>query len=187
VNTTATTRQLCAAALIAALGTLAACAPTPPPGTNTTTTVAPEVVVNVTPSGATPSSLTVAPGQKVTVVGSGFTTTGNLGARPPLAGQPAGVYVTFGRFAPDWRPSNAAPSSARQVVEQSWALPTPSFNALGGIEGLVEMTASGGFTAELTAVEAPGTNANYGIAIYAGAGSVNATEEEFIPITFTAS
>lgn len=177
-------RGIGAVAMIAALGSLAACVPTAPPATTSTTTVPTDLVVDVTPDGATPTALTIAPGQKVTVVGSGFTTVGNLGTRPPLAAKPAGVYVTFGRFAADWRPSNSAPSGTRQIIEQSWALPTPSFNALGGIEGLVEMDSSGNFTVELTPVQTAGTNPNYGIALYGGSGSVNAAEEEFIPVTF---
>ena len=172
------TASIVAAVVVAALG-LAACAPpAPTPDPN-----APDHVVEVSP-GATPDAIEVSPGDTIEVVGTGFTTTGNLGARPPLAGQPAGVYVTFGRFGDPWKPSEGASSSARQIIEQNWALPTPSYNALGGIAGLVELDGDGGFTVRLTATEASGTNPQYGIGIYPGSGSVNAAEEILVPVEF---
>ena len=51
-------------------------------------------------------------GEVVTVVGTGFDPAAHVGSRPPLAGQPSGVYVVFGRFGDPWRPSEGAPSSA---------------------------------------------------------------------------
>lgn len=184
--TTTRSRVAVAALLLSALGSAAACVPPPPsnpsPTTTTSTTVPTDIVVEVSP-GSAPGGITVAPGQTVTVVGSGFTTTGNLGTRPPLAGQPAGVYVTFGRFADTWKPSAGAPSSSRQIIEQLWAMPSSSYNALGGLEGLVQMSPSGGFSVTLTPTQAAGSNPNYGIAIYAGSGAVNPAEEIFVPIT----
>jgi hypothetical protein len=177
--------------LLSAVGATAACIPPQPPGT-TTTTVAPtttvpaNLTVDVSP-GSTPTGITVHPGQTVTVVGTGFTTTGNLGTRPPFAGQPAGVYVTFGRFADTWKPSAGAPSSARQIIEQQWALPPASYDALGGAAGTVRMTPAGGFSVTLTPSPASGTNPNYGIAVYPGSGALNTAEEIFIPVTLAGS
>jgi len=179
---TSRTRGLLAATMLAMAAVAAACVPPGTPPSTTTTTAPQHVVVHVSP-GATPAPVTVEPGETVTVVGSGFTTTANLGTRPPLAGKPAGVYVTFGRFADTWKPSQGAPSSARQILEQMWALPSASFDALGGIEGLVEMGLGGTFSVELTAAHADGTNPNYGIAIYPGSGSSNPIEELFVPVT----
>ena len=63
----------------------------------------------------------------VTVEGKGFTNLAT-GTRPPLAGRATGVYVVFGRFDDNWKPSAGAPASTRRTVieSQMWALPASS-------------------------------------------------------------
>lgn len=143
-------------------------------------------VISVSPGAGDLPGLTLNQGQTVTINGSGFTETGNLGVRPPFFNTPAGVYVVFGRFAETWKVSDGAPSSARQIIEQVWALPTPSYNQLGGLAGTVEMGPGGTFSITVTVTEADGTNPNYGIAIFPGSGAINPAEEIFIPITLNA-
>lgn len=160
--------------LVATLLTAAACvppAPSPP-------TVGAEISVS-------PEPAAVAAGTTVTVDGTGFTATGNLGTRPPFFNQPAGVYVVFGRFGDPWRPSEGAPASSRQVIDQVWALPAAQYAALGGASNpdLALMAPDGSFTVELELDEATGTG-DYGIVTYAGSGAVNSGEELLVPVTF---
>lgn len=177
------TRTSIAAATLVAAFFVAACTPPPadPPPSDT------DHVVEISPAGVSPATLEVEPGDTIKVIGSGFTETGNLGTRPPLMGQPGGVYVVFGRFGSPWKPSEGAGSSARQVIEQLWAMPTSSYNALGGLEGLVEMDGNGGFEVVVTATEAAGTNPQYGIAVYPGSGASNPAEELLAPVSFAAA
>ncbi|MGX5682649.1 HtaA domain-containing protein [Schumannella luteola] len=120
---------------------------------------------------------------QVTVTGSGFTTTGNVGTRPPLSGIPAGVYVVFGKFADNWRPSTGAASSTRTVLDQKWAAPgAPS--ALAGNAQYVPLNADGTFTATLTVAPGTSANPNYGIYTYPASGAVNPAEELYTPISF---
>ncbi|TDC45726.1 hypothetical protein E1212_28445, partial [Jiangella ureilytica] len=77
--------------------------------------------------GTTPAAeAELAYGDTIVVRGSGFDPGGNVaptGNRPPIpAGVPAGSYVVFGSFADTWQPSTGAPSSARTVGAQTWAL-----------------------------------------------------------------
>lgn len=158
--------------LLAAIGS--ACAPPPP----APPTVGAEIVVTPTPDA-------VVDGTSVTVEGSGFNPSGNIGTRPPFFNQPAGVYVAFGRFADPWKPSDGAPGSARQIIDQRWVLPAAQYNALGGASNpeLVLMAPDGSFSTELTLDETPGSG-TYGIVTYPGSGAVNAGEELFVPVTF---
>jgi large repetitive protein len=120
-------------------------------------------------------------GETITVTGTGFTTTGNIGTRPPKAGQPAGVYVVFGKYAPTWKPSAGAESSARSIVEQFWAQPGTPLPA----EGSVQMAADGSFSVDIfvTPQSVP-AGWTLGVATYAGSGAVNSGEEILIPLTF---
>lgn len=127
-------------------------------------------------------------GEKITVEGSGFDPTGNLGTHPPLAGQPAGVYVVTGKFAPVWKPSAGAPTDARQVIDQIWAAPgAPAM--LVGNPAYVPLNDDGTFTATLNAAETDEGPADgvYGVYIYPASGAVNAAEELTVPITFAAA
>ncbi|RZU63897.1 Ig-like domain-containing protein [Microterricola gilva] len=144
--------------------------------------VAPTVSVSKT-EGLNPA------GETVTVTGTGFVPgDGTSGTRPPLAGKFGGSYVVFGRFADAWKPSETAPSTARVVADQKWAVPAADMATIGGANaGAIELKADGTFKATLTVTEEfaknPGTG-NYGIYTYSGSGAKAAQFETFTPITF---
>jgi len=161
---------LAAAALVALL-----------PGQGAGAAEAPTLEVSAT-SGLDPA------GQTVTVTGSGYDPAANVGTRPPLAGQQSGVYVVFGRFAESWKPSQGAPSAARQIVTQVWAVPKAAYdllNPLGTNPEIVLLQPDGTFTAEVAVRESEGTGA-YAIATYPGSGAVNADQEVLLPVSFGA-
>lgn len=193
---TPTHRRVVAAVAGAALAlVLGACIPPAPPTTTTTSTTS-STVPGCVPEPATVTqgtvTLTVSQatclevGDEVTVTGSGYTTTGNLGTRPPLLGQAGGVYVLFGEFGDPWRPSQSAPSTNRKSIVQHWALPASSYAIMSALNqpGLVQMTPEGGFTTTLTIAEPLGQLPTLAIATYAGSGSVNAGEELLVPVSF---
>jgi hypothetical protein len=127
----------------------------------------------------------------VTVTGTGFDPAANAATRPPITtGQPTGVYVVFGRFAEDWRPSDGAASTARKVVSQKWALPEPSYSQLkasnpGVADQLVLLDADGTFTADLEVATAEADGV-YGVYTYAAGGAAaNAAQELAVPVAFT--
>jgi hypothetical protein len=125
-------------------------------------------------------------GDTVTVTGRGFDPTGNVGTRPPLAGQPAGVYVAFGIFADTWQPSRGAPASSRQVLVQRWVVPPAAYavlNPLGTNPEVVLMADDGSFTVTLP-VSDPGRPA--AVAVYPGSGAVNPDDEFLVPLAFGA-
>ena len=194
VRTNARSRRVVVAVAGAALTlVLAACtAPTPPTTTTTTSSTVPSCVPE--PATLTQGSVTLTVskvtclevGAEVAVTGSGYTATGNIGTRFPLPGQPAGVYVAFGEFADNWRYSESAPSSARKILSQMWALPSPSFENVGGGAGLTHLAADGTFSTTLTISEAQGANPNLAFVTYAGSGAVNPAEELFIPASWLA-
>lgn len=130
--------------------------------------------------------------QRVTVRGSGFDPDVATGTRPPLAGESAGAYVVFGKFARDWKPSNEAPGSARVNTDQKWAVPAEHMDTVGGPEeGAVELHPDGTFTTTLTvnkraidrAADDPALR-RYGIYTYAGSGAVAASYETYTLIRF---
>ena len=138
----------------------------------------------------------------VTVTGSGFDPAAVTGARPPLAGKPAGAYVVFGKFAEVWQPSAGAASAARPGVSAGnggtrWAVPADSVATVGGAAaGAVELGVDGSFTATLTVSKAAadaaaagkvGAEGRYGIYTYPGSGAVAAAYETFTPVTFTST
>ncbi|WP_182377402.1 Ig-like domain-containing protein [Nocardioides sp. WS12] len=130
----------------------------------------------------------------VTVNGTGFDPALATGTRPPLSGKPGGTYVVFGKFAENWRPSLAAPSSSRKNTAQKWAVLAADMATIGGANaGAVELTPQGTFTAVLTvsksAIDAIATDpslVNYGIYTYPGSGGVAASYETYTPVTFAA-
>lgn len=205
--TTRATRRLrpLAAALLAGAALVgAACVPETPPAPTTTTTttestttttsstIPEEPVCEGEPGTASngTATLTVSKvtclevGDIITVFGTGYSATGNLGTRAPFFNQPSGNYVVFGKFANVWRPSAGAPSSARVVPVQHWAIPEPTFTNAGGQLPYILLAANGSFstTLEITAINS--THPNLGFATYGGSGSVNANEEIFIPASF---
>ncbi|WP_265521885.1 HtaA domain-containing protein [Oerskovia flava] len=132
-----------------------------------------------------------AEGETITVQGSGFDPAANTASRPPVTvGQPTGVYVVFGSFAETWRPSAGAPSSARSVISQKWAIPEPSFTQVGTqypsqAPQLVELAADGTFTVELLAEELEDASGVYGVYTYAAGGAAaNAAQELTVPVSF---
>lgn len=142
----------------------------------------------------TVSKVTFAPDESatVTVTGSGFDPSAATGIRPPFLGQPGGAYVILGYFADDWRPSAGAPSSAREVITQKWALPAGQFEALVS-GGAFELRADGSFETTIDVSKAqldeartnnPDLDGNFGIYTYAGSGAKVASYETYTPISF---
>lgn len=129
------------------------------------------------------------PGDQIIVWGRGFDPAASVGTRPPFAGQPSGAYVVFGRFADVWKPSASAPSSARTVIAQTWALPQAQHLALDPAQtnpSLTRLDPLGRFQVVLT-VGTGGTAGNYGVYTYPGSGATNASQELAIPVTLAAS
>lgn len=164
-------------AIVLAFGLTAACAPDPGP---------PTVGAAITVSKTTGLQA----GDVVTISGTGFNATGNLGSRPPLLGQPAGVYVIFGHFAETWKPSAGA--GGRTIIVQRWALPEASRLTLVNSWGqdpaeLVTMAPDGSWTAQ---IEIPagldGSLTDYGFAVYPGSGASNTGEELIERVTLGA-
>jgi len=120
-------------------------------------------------------------GDVLTITGTGFTPTGNTGTRPPLQGNPAGVYVTFGQFADTWKPSAGA--GGRTIIVQKWAVPESSRQILVGFPwfqdpaSFVTIGADGSWTAEITVPAVDASQTNYGVAVYPGSGASNTGEE----------
>ena len=137
-----------------------------------------------------PSKTTgLVPGETITVIGTGFDPNANTGTRPPLSGQKSGVYIVFGKFADNWKPSAGAPSSARKVISQRWALPTSSYNVMnpnGTNADYVEIDENGRFVAELTVTEDVAAG-NYGFYTYPGSGATNAKQEVAVLASFQAA
>jgi len=144
-----------------------------------------------TPLGDTP----VRPDDTIVVKGSGFDPEANVapeGNRPPISGGiPAGTYVVFGKFAPQWRPSQGVASSARKAGSQQWALASAALDQVdpryqGAIRGQwAELSEDGTFTAELVASELELDGGRYGVYTYAAGGTVNAAQELYAPVAFT--
>jgi hypothetical protein len=131
------------------------------------------------PAGATTS---------ITVIGTGFTDLA-VGARPPLAGLPTGLYVVYGWFDEEWRPSTGAPASTRRTKpeNQMWAMPTASRAALDPdnlLPNIFVLEDDGSFevTFDVEPIEGTGTLA---VAVYPASGAINADHEFLIPVTFS--
>jgi hypothetical protein len=134
-------------------------------------------------------------GDTVTVTGTGFDPTLAIGTRPPLSGQQSGTYAVFGTFLDVWKPSlgtTVAPSTARKVSTQRWAVPADKLATIDPTSSGVGIVLSpeGSFTATL-AVQRGFTgalaNGNYGIYTYGGSGAVAPSFETYTPITFEAA
>lgn len=168
-------RGAIAAAALALVFVAAACVPPP-----TTTTEGATLTVSKS-TGLDPA------GETITVTGTGYTTTGNLGTRPPLYNQPGGVYVVFGSFGSAWRPSQGG--GERQVIGQLWALHGSSYDTIAGLGTgeAVRVNDDGSFSVEIEVSAATGNFATLGIATYAGSGAVNSGEEILVPLEFAAA
>ena len=158
---------------------------TEPPATEApATTVAAGPTVEIVegtdfPAGATTS---------ITVIGTGFTDLA-VGARPPLADLPTGLYVVYGWFDEEWRPSTGAPASTRRTKpeNQMWAMPTASRAALDPdnlLPNIFVLEDDGSFevTFDVEPIEGTGTLA---VAVYPASGAINADHEFLIPVTFS--
>jgi len=134
----------------------------------------------------------------VTVEGSGFDPAAVTSPGAPIAGRPAGVFVTFSKFSENWRPSENAPSAnrLRNNAALKWAVLAEDMDTIGGPSaGAIELNPDGTFTTELTidksVLDALTPNAaaelplRYGIYTYAGSvGTKYAPYETYTPITF---
>ncbi|SNS53513.1 hypothetical protein SAMN06309944_0687 [Micrococcales bacterium KH10] len=128
----------------------------------------------------------------VTVTGTGFDPNYVLGTRPPLAGTSSGVYVAFGKFAENWKPSTGAAGSTRPTADVRWSVLAQDMATIGGEEnGAAELRPDGTFELTLTVDRATADNAaaavasgNYGIYTYPGGGGWQPAFETFTPITF---
>lgn len=134
------------------------------------------------------------PGDVVTVTGTGFTERASTnGSRLPISGSFSGVYIAFGRYADNWKPSGGAPSANRKngptPTSVKWAVPSAKLTTIGGANagGIVLDPTNGSFTATITVTDSftgmPNTG-NFGIYTYGGSGATPAAFETYTPITF---
>lgn len=138
-------------------------------------------------------------GDVLLVHGTGFSPDANRGGfvMPLAPGVPNGVYVLYSGFGDSWRPSEGAPGESRTHPHDqlAWVLPDRSLDALP--QGPVDMrtpiaresqsmSLDGTFTARIT-VEPPAQTPgkNFGVYVYPAAGSVNAAEEIYVPVTYS--
>jgi hypothetical protein len=125
----------------------------------------------------------------VTVVGRGFTDLA-IGNRPPLDGLPTGVYVVFGWFDENWKPSAGVGTDARRFVfeTQSWAMPDESraiLDPANQLENVYSLSPEGNFSVTIPIdCSLPGEG-TMGIAIYPASGAIQADHEFLLPITCT--
>ncbi|MFE6862900.1 HtaA domain-containing protein [Nocardia sp. NPDC057668] len=153
-----------------------------------------------TADGKTPLSDTVVhPGDKIVVRGTGFDPSANTDGLPvPVPpGVPHGTFVTFGGFAPDWRPSAGAPGASRGVNRSAvqWIMgesalnqvPRAPFDLQRTIRNQwVPLASDGTFTAVIDVVQptkAP-ADAVFGVYTYAAAESVNPSQELAVPVRY---
>src|SRR5690625_3612674 len=134
-------------------------------------------------------------GDSVVVRGSGFDPAGNVGGRgmPIPSDLPQGTYVVFGKFAEQWRPSQGAPSAARSVGSQRWALAREVLDQVpAGFRGAIEaqwaeVNPDGTFETTLTVVEPEDgwtvADGVLGVYTYAAGGVVNPDQELAVPLT----
>ncbi|AGP31746.1 HtaA protein [Corynebacterium terpenotabidum] len=163
--------------------------------------VAEDPQISVTFEDGTPvtDSTVVHRGDVLLVHGTGFSTEANRGGfiMPIFPGVANGVYVLYSGFGDDWRPSEGAPGEARTHPHDqlAWVMPDSSLEALPGApldmrtpiaRESQRMETDGSFTARIVVdppAETPGDN--FGVYVYPAAGSINATEELFIPLAFS--
>lgn len=128
---------------------------------------------------------------EIVVTGTGFQDDDVVATRPPLAGNSPGVYVIFGKFADEWKPSEGAESSVRKVISQFWAVEEDNLDDIGGpSRGGIVLSPEGDFTATFTVSKALADEkagdavGNFGIYTYPGGGAKHAPWETYQPITF---
>ncbi|MEY3092284.1 MAG: hypothetical protein RIU67_1067 [Actinomycetota bacterium] len=126
----------------------------------------------------------------ITVVGQGFTDLA-VGNRPPLDGLPTGVYVVFGWFDENWKPSAGVGTDARRFVfeTQSWAMPDESRAVLdptNQLENVYTLSPEGDFTVTIPIDCSLAGEGTMAIAVYPASGAIQADHEFLLPVTCTA-
>ncbi|AHH15213.1 Htaa domain-containing protein [Nocardia nova SH22a] len=150
--------------------------------------------------GTTPLGAAVLhPGDRIVVRGHGFDPASNTSGLPvPVPpGVPHGTFVTFGAFAPHWKPSEGAPAATRAADRSAvaWALSDSALRRVPQApldlqrtvrKQWVPLDDDGNFTATLT-VKQPTTvpaDAAFGVYTYAAADAVNAAQELSVPVHY---
>ncbi|KYJ97182.1 HtaA domain-containing protein [Microbacterium sp. CH1] len=131
-------------------------------------------------------------GDEIVVKGTGYDPTANVGGRgvPIPSNLPQGAYVVFGNFAATWQPSQGAPSSARSVGAQAWALAEDVLTQVpaqyqGAIRAQwVDISPDGSFQVTLTLKDTPATPGSYGVYTYPAGGVVNADQERSVALNY---
>lgn len=207
------TRSLSTAVLTLALGasTLVPGTPEITPTAHAATPVVPDDLpifpkvtenpqVTVTFEDGTPvEGATVHRGDVLLVHGTGFSPEANQGGFPfPVPpGVPNGLFALYGAFPAHWKPSEgAAPSTRTHPHDRmAWVMPEGTLDSIPA--GAIDMRrsiarqeqpmhADGSFTARIV-VDPPETTPgdNWGVYVYPGAGSINASEEFYIPVNYS--
>ncbi|WP_280212348.1 HtaA domain-containing protein [Nocardia cyriacigeorgica] len=170
-------------------------------GVAPTATVQPAPAIELfTADGRTPLADTpVHVGDTIVVKGRGFDPEANTSGLPvPVPpGVPHGTFVTFGAFAPQWRPSEGAPTSARAAQRSAvqWVLsrsaldrvPSAPFDFQRTIRHQwVELEPDGEFTAALQVrlPEQIPAGARFGVYTYGAAEAINPAQELAAPVVF---
>ena len=126
---------------------------------------------------------------EVTVKGTGFTDLA-LGNRPPLDGLPTGVYIVFGWFDENWKPSAGVGTDARRIVfeTQSWAMPEESraiLDPTNQLDNVYTLSPEGDFTVKIPVDCSLAGTGTMAIAVYPASGAIQADHEFLLPITCT--
>ncbi|MBV7295017.1 HtaA protein [Corynebacterium sp. TAE3-ERU12] len=151
------------------------------------------------PDGSPVGDSVVHRGDQLVVHGRDFDPEANKGGFPvPVPpGTPNGVFVLYGGFPDNWKPSQGAPAENRTHPHDrmAWVMPPGTLEKVPGtvinmrrVLARVHqpMDENGNFDAVIT-VDPPEetTGDNFGVYIYAAAGSVNEAEEFYIPIPYS--
>lgn len=168
---------------------------------------APAATIESTPSielfasdGTTPLGDTVLhPGDRIMVRGKGFDPAANTDGLPvPIPpGVPHGTFVTFGAFAPQWRPSEGAPGASRAAARSNvqWVLSDTALNQVPQVpfdlrrtirNQWVPLASDGTFSTVLEVAQPTKIPADavFGVYTYAAAESVNPAQELAVPVRF---
>ena len=156
--------------------------------------------ITVTDEAGNPVVAPVHRGDVLLVHGSGFDPNANRGGFliPIPPGTPNGVFVLYSALPDHWKPSEGAPEAARKHPHDrmAWVMPAGTLEAIPNMpldfrrsiaRVAQPMNDDGTFTARVIVdppAQTPGSN--WGIYVYAGAGSINAAEEIFVPIAYSA-
>ncbi|GAA1472428.1 HtaA protein [Corynebacterium felinum] len=140
-------------------------------------------------------------GDTLIVYGTGFDPQANRGGFlfPVPPGVPNGVFVLYSALPEHWKPSQGAPPSARVHPHDrmAWVMPAGTLESIPtapidmrrSIARVAQPMADNGSFVARVVVDPPEKTPGdrWGIYVYAGAGSINAAEEIFIPIPFDPS